>query len=280
MTVVLGLIAAICYGVGDFVGALASRRHTAVTVLLHSYPVGAVLMAAMLPLFPGTLTGRTFAFGVAGGVSGLVGVTIMYALMAVAPMNIISPVTAVLAAMVPVVFGVAFGERPQVAAWFGIVVGLAAVILVSYTTDDHPHGKIALRTLALAFLSGLGFGFYFICLARAGDNSGMWPLVISRIASAVLILPLAWQQAAFHPIRGRMLVITVLAGAFDASANLCFLLAARAGLLSLAAVLTSLYPAFTVLLSMGLLHEHASRIQRAGLALAGTAIVLITLHPA
>jgi drug/metabolite transporter (DMT)-like permease len=277
VVVLLGLAAAIAYGIGDFVGAFASRRHTAVTVLLHSYPVGAVLMLVMLPFFPGTVTVRTVVFGVAGGLAGLVGVTIMYALMVRAPMNVISPVTAVLAAIVPVVFGVLVGERPQLAAWLGIVLGIGAVVLVSRTSDEHPHGRIALRVIALAFVSGLGFGFYFIFLARAGDDSGLWPLVISRIASAIVIVPLAWQRRGLTRIRGQMLAITLAAGAFDAAANMFFLLASRQGLLSLASVLTSLYPAVTVMLAVGLLHEHTSKIQRIGLGLAATAIVLITV---
>jgi drug/metabolite transporter (DMT)-like permease len=277
VVVLLGLAAAIAYGVGDFVGAFASRRHSAVTVLLHSYPVGAVLMAAMLPLFPGHVSPRTVLFGVAGGIAGLIGVVIMYSLMVVAPMNVISPVTAVLAAIVPVIFGVVVGERPHVLAWLGIVVGVGAVVLVSRTTEDHPHGKIAMRVLVLAFVAGLGFGFYFIFLARAGNDSGLWPLVISRVASAGLIVPLAAQRRAFTAIRGRMLGIALAAGAFDAFANMFFLLATRHGLLSLASVLTSLYPAFTVMLAVGLLHEHTSRVQRAGLGLAAASIVLITL---
>ncbi len=277
MVVLLGLAAAIAYGIGDFVGAFASRRHTAVTVLLHSYPVGAVLMLVMLPFFPGTVTARTIGFGIAGGLAGLIGVTIMYALMVVAPMNVISPVTAVLAAIVPVVFGVLVGERPQLAAWLGIVLGIGAVVLVSRTSDEHPHGRIAIRVIALAFVSGLGFGFYFIFLARAGDDSGLWPLVISRIASAIVIVPVAWQRRGLTRIRGQMLAITLAAGAFDALANMFFLLASRQGLLSLASVLTSLYPAVTVMLAVGLLHEHTSRTQRIGLALAATAIVLITV---
>jgi drug/metabolite transporter (DMT)-like permease len=277
VVVLLGLAAAIAYGIGDFVGAFASRRHTAVTVLLHSYPVGAVLMLVMLPFFPGTVTARTVVFGMAGGLAGLVGVTIMYALMVLAPMNVISPVTAVLAAIVPVVFGVLVGERPQLAAWLGIVLGIGAVVLVSRTSDEHPHGRIALRVIALAFVSGLGFGFYFIFLARAGDDSGLWPLVISRIASAIVIVPLAWQRGGLTRIRGQMLGITLAAGAFDALANMFFLLASRQGLLSLASVLTSLYPAVTVMLAVGLLHEHTSKIQRVGLGLAATAIVLITV---
>ena len=277
MTVVLGLLAAAFYGIGDFAGGIASRRHSAVTVLLYSYPVGAVLMSAMLPFFPGTLTTHVLLFGALGGLAGLIGVSVMYQLMVTAPMNVISPVTAVLAAIVPVVFGVLVGERPAVTAWLGIVLGIAAVVLVSRTTDDHPHGRIALRVIALAFLAGVGFGFYFICLARAGSNSGLWPLVISRLASAVLIVPLATVRKAFARVQGRTLAIAVAAGTFDALANMCFLLSARSGLLSLASVLTSLYPAVTVILAVGILREHVSRTQQIGLALATAAVVLITV---
>lgn len=277
MTVVLGLIAAVLYGVADYAGGVASRRYTAITVLLFSYPIGAVLMAAMLPLFGGHASGRALLFGVLGGSAGLLGVVLMYSLMTVAPINVISPVTAVLAAIVPVVVGVVIGERPHVTAWFGILLGLGAVILVSRTTDDHPHGRIGTRVLALAFVSGLGFGLYFVFLARAGHDSGLWPLVASRFSSAALILPLAKARGGFGLIRGRMLGVVAIAGVCDALANLCFLIASRHGLLSLASVLTSLYPAVTVLLAVGLLREHVSRVQRLGLALAAGAIVLITL---
>src|SRR5882757_705076 len=128
-------------------------------------------MLALLPVFPGTLDLRTTLLGIGGGIGGMVGVIVMYSLMARAPMNIISPVTAVLAAVVPVGFGVIVGERPHIAAWFGIALGLFAVTLVSRTPDDHPHGPVGLRILALACLSGCGFGTYFICLARADHNS-------------------------------------------------------------------------------------------------------------
>jgi drug/metabolite transporter (DMT)-like permease len=275
--VVLGLAAAILYGIGDFAGGIASRRHSATNVLLLSYPVGAVLMAGMLPFFGGHLTGRSVVFGIAGGSAGLIGVVLMYSLMTVAPINVISPVTAVLAAIVPVVVGVGIGERPHLSAWFGIALGIGAVLLVSRTNEDHPHGRIGARILALAFVSGLGFGMYFVFLARAGNNSGLWPLVVSRFASAALIVPLAKFRGAFGPIGGRMLAVVVLAGACDALANMCFLLASRHGLLSLASVLTSLYPATTVILAVRLLREHTSATQRVGLALAAGSIVLITV---
>jgi drug/metabolite transporter (DMT)-like permease len=277
VTVVLGLLAAALYGIGDFAGGMAARAHSAVTILLYSYPVGVVLMAAMMPFFPGELTGRVVLFGTLGGLAGLMGVSIMYQLMVTAPMNVISPVTSVLAAIVPVFVGVAIGERPQTSAWAGILLGLAAVVLVSRTTDDHPHGRIGARVIMLAFLSGVGFGLYFVFLARAGHDSGLWPLLVSRVASAIAIIPLAASMRSFAVVRGRPLLIAVVAGFCDAMANMFFLLAARAGLLSLASVLTALYPAMTVLLAVVLLHEHTSRTQRLGLALAAASVVLITM---
>jgi drug/metabolite transporter (DMT)-like permease len=277
VTVVLGLLAAVLYGLGDFAGGFASRAYSAVTILLYSYPVGAVLMAAMMPLFPGTLTGRVVLFGTLGGLAGLMGVAIMYQLMVTAPMNVVSPVTAVLAAIVPVLVGVVGGERPGAAAWAGILIGLLAVVLVSRTTEDHPHGRIAPRVIALAFLSGVGFGLYFVFLARAGHDSGLWPLLVSRVTSAIAIVPLAAALRSFAVVRGRILRITIVAGACDALANMFFLLAARSGLLSLASVLTALYPAVTVILAGAVLHEHTSKVQRLGLGLAAVSVVLITV---
>lgn len=276
MVVVFALLAAVVYGTGDFVGGFASRHRSAITVLLYAYPVGAALMLVLLPAFAGPLDARTALLGVGGGIGGMVGVIVMYSLMARAPMNIISPVTAVLAAVVPVTFGVIVGERPHVSAWLGIAIGLIAVVLVSYTSDDHPHGPIGVRILALACLSGVGFGAYFICLARADHDSGLWPLVISRLTSAALIVPLARSRGVAQPLTGRVLRLAVLAGVLDASANLFFLLASRHGLLSLASVITSLYPAMTVLLAVLVLHEHTGRLQRVGLAMAATSIVLIS----
>ena len=276
MLVVLSVIAAIAYGIADFAGGLASRYKSATSVLVYSYPVGAVLMLAMLPLFPGPLSGRTALFGVLGRACGLTGVVLLYSLMTVAPMNVVSPVTAVLAAVVPVVVGVATGERPHALAWFGIALGLVAVVLVSRTTEDHPQGKVSTRVIALAVVSGVGFGGYFVFLARADSDSGLWPVVISRIAAAVLIMPLALRFRAITTLPRRALALAVVAGALDALANMLFLLASRHGYLALASVITSLYPAATVVLAVTVLHEHTGRMQRVGLGLAAAAIVFAT----
>jgi drug/metabolite transporter (DMT)-like permease len=277
VTALLALIAAALYGIGDFAGGIASRRRHAITILVTSYPIGGVLMLLSLLAFPGHFSLTTLFYGIGGGLLGMIGVVQMYSALARAPMNVISPVTAVLAAVVPVGFGVLIGERPAVAAWFGIVVGMIAVWLVSRTPDDHPHGPVAPRVLLMALLAGVGFGGYFICLGHAPSNSGVWPLVISRITSAICILPLAWRTGRLATVSGQLLAITVLAGVCDAGANLFFLLSTRHGLLSLASVITSLYPAATVLLAIGFLHERTGPLQRVGLGLAAVSIVLITV---
>ncbi len=277
MAIVLALLAAMAYGVGDFAGGVASRLRSAVTVLLYSYPVGALLMVALLPLFPGTLSTRVLVFGVLGGISGMLGVVLLYRLMAIAPMNVVSPVTAVLAAAVPVGFGVLTGDRPSVLAWLGVLVGVLAVLLVTRTPAAHPHRRVGPVTIGLAVLSGVGFGAYFILLARAGSDSGLWPVVVSRLTSAVLIVPLAFGVRDAELVRGRLLGLCAVAGVLDALANLLFLLASRHGFLSLVSVITALYPATTVLLAATVLHERTGWLQRGGLVLAGTAIVLITV---
>ena len=229
--------------------AFASRRHSAVSrslLLQLSGRRGADDAAAAV--LPGSSRRRASAlFGVLGGVAGLVGVFVMYSLMTVAPMNVISPVTAVLAAIVPVVVRrAASASGRDVAAWFGIALGLVAVVLVSRTTEDHPHGRIGAARPRCWPSSVRPRLRRVLRLPRPAPatHSGLWPLVVSRVASALLIVPWPFAQAARSPmLRGRMLGVALIAGACDALANMCFLLATRAGLLSLASVLTSLYPA-------------------------------------
>ncbi len=276
MAVLFALLAAAAYGVSDFVGGLASRRIPAITVLLASYPIGAVLMAAMLPLYGGPISAATLAWSVAGGGAGLAGVALLYTALGQAPMNVISPVTAVMSAMVPVFGGVLQGERPHALAWLGIALGLVAVVLISRQPADQPHGRVGWRPLVMAVLAGVGFGAYFICLARTDPDSGLWPVVLSRLVSAALVLPLAAAGAGFVRLPRPALGLATVAGVLDAAANLAFLLASRHGLLSLSGVITALYPAGTVLLAVLILKERTGGIQRIGLGVATAAVVLLT----
>lgn len=292
MGVLFALIAATAYGISDFVGGFASRRVPALTVLLVSYPIGGALMAVLLLWYRGPLSAATVAWSVGGGVAGLTGVALMYSALAIAPMNVVSPVTAVMSAVVPVLFGVGRGERPHGLAWLGIALGLVAVVLISRQAPARPEpgtgetaaaapgagrtGTVGWRPLTMAVLAGVGFGMYFVCLASADTDSGIWPVVLSRAVSAVLVVPLA--------ILGRQLVrpsrmvsgLAALAGVLDATANWTFVLASRHGLLSLSGVITALYPAGTVLLAMGFLGERSSRTQRMGFGVATFSVVLLT----
>lgn len=276
MGVLFALIAAATYGISDFVGGFASRRISALNVLLVSYPVGGAIMAAALPFYGGPVSGRTLAWSLAGGLAGLAGVALLYSALAIAPMNIISPITAVMSAAVPVLGGVLRGERPGPMAWLGILLGLLAVVLISRQPSDHPHPPAGWRALLMAVLAGVGFGSYFVCLASTDHDSGMWPVVISRLCSAVLVVPLLLAVDRFTRPSAGVLGLAAVAGALDATANLAFLLSSRHGLLSLAGVITALYPAGTVLLAMAILKERTGTVQRAGLALAVFAVVLLT----
>jgi uncharacterized membrane protein len=276
MAVIFALLAAGVYGVSDFIGGFASRRAPAITVLLVSEPVGAVLMVAMLPIYGGPLTGSTVAWSAGAGVAGLIGVALLYTGLARAPMNVISPVTAVMSGVVPVAAGVVQGERPHLLAWLGVALGLVAVTLISRQPEDHPHGPIGWRPLTMAVLAGMGFGFFFICLAGTDSDSGMWPVVVSRLVASVLLVPAAAVAGGFVRMPGPVLKLALLGGFLDAVANLAFLLASRNGLLSLSSVITALYPAGTVLLAVLVLKERTGPLQRMGLGIAAAAVVLLT----
>jgi drug/metabolite transporter (DMT)-like permease len=204
------------------------------------------------------------------------GVALLYTTLGQAPMNVISPITAVMSAVVPIFGGVLQGERPHLPAWLGIALGLVAVTLISRQPEDHPHGPIGWRPLAMAVLAGVGFGLYFLCLARTDDDSGIWPVVLSRLVAGLLALPLAVAAAGFVRMPRPVLALAIATGILDAGANLGFLLASRHGLLSLSGVITALYPAGTVLLAVLLLKEHTGAVQRVGLGVAVAAVVLLT----
>jgi drug/metabolite transporter (DMT)-like permease len=276
VAVLFALLAALAYGISDFIGGLASRRAKALTVLLVSYPAGAVLMALLLPIYGGALSARTLGWSVLGGAAGLIGVALLYAGLAQAPMNVISPVTGVMSAAVPVLSGVVLGERPSALAWLGVGLGLVAVVLISRQPEDHPHGPIGWRPIAMAVVAGIGFGAYFVCLARSDPDSGLWPVVTSRLVSSLLVVPLAAVFGGLMRLPRSLVPLALVAGALDATANVGFLLASRHGLLSLSGVITALYPAGTVLLAAIVLKERMGRAQRVGLTIAVAAVVLIT----
>ncbi|MDP9225955.1 MAG: DMT family transporter, partial [Actinomycetota bacterium] len=181
------------------------------------------------------------------------------------------------AAVVPVLFGLVTGERPGAVALLGIVLGFVAVGLVSWSSD-HPGGRrqgLRQQGLMDALGAGLGFGIFFILLSRATHGNALWVLLGVKIGSIALSgTSLLIFRQSLRVSRGTSGLI-VVAGTFDMGANLLYLLATRSGLLSLVAVLTSMYPATTVLLARVVLKEKIEKIQLSGLALAMMAILMI-----
>ncbi len=278
MAMILGLLAALTYGTADFLGGYATKRSSVFSVVVISQTFGSLIILLALPFFRDGYDGASFAWGMASGVAGGLGVTFFYAALATGRMSQIAPVTAVEAACVPVIFGLVSGERPGIGPLIGIGLALVAVALVSSgAPDTDPDERDDRRGLLLALGAGVGFGFFFVLLGQAGDSSGIWPLAGARVASisSVLIVALVARRS-LKPDPGSLPVIAG-AGVFDVAANLAYLLASRVGLLSLVAVITSMYPAMTVMLARLVLHEKMHRTQLAGIAAAVAAVTLIAL---
>jgi drug/metabolite transporter (DMT)-like permease len=293
---ILALAAAILYGTADFLGGVASRRASVFAVLALTVPTGAVVMvaAALLggtPWLSGLLghgglgaptsVGDWSAVGWAAlsGVCGAVGLIAFYAGFASAPISVVAPVAALVSAVLPVGVAVAGGERPGASVIAGGLVCLIAIVLVSAQPGERRPGA-ASRLLALGYgaAAGVGFGLFFLFLKDAGQSGVLWPVAISRSAGTVVALGIALVTGT-RPwrLRGTGLVrISLISGTLDAAANVCYVLATRAGLFGLAVVITALYPGMTVLLARFVLGERMRWIQRAGLLLAAAGVVLVT----
>jgi drug/metabolite transporter (DMT)-like permease len=277
VAVLLALASAVVYGTADFLGGLASRRASVFGVVAVSQLIGLLALLALLPVFGGPVTAADLAWGAASGVAGATGLVIFFRTLARGVMSVIAPVTAVTAAAVPVLVGLLGGESIAPLTALGIVLALAAVVLVS-----AEGGLSALRTarpdtIAPALAAGLAFGFFFVLLDRTSQDSGLTPLVAARLASVALVVVVALAARQSLRVSRPALPLVAISGAFDMTANALFLLATQQpGQLAITGVLASLYPVSTVVLAQVVLRERLVLAQVAGLGTAVTAVVLIT----
>ena len=272
-TVLFGLAASISWGTGDFSGGLASRRAHVFSVVLAAYAVGMLLLPILALAFSEPLPSwRDALWGASAGLAGTLGLTAFYRALAIGRMGITAPITAVLAASLPVVFSAFTQGLPGPLQLAGFVLALLSVALVS--RPERASGRPA--GLGLALVAGLGFGSFFILISQASPHAVFWPLASARLASLLFMI-------VFVRIRGEQMLpkksvfpLILLAGSLDVAGNVFFVLAAHAGRLDVASILSSLYPAVTVLLAAIILRERVSRIQAIGIALALGAILLIS----
>lgn len=274
MAVVLGLLAAAFYGAADFCGGFATKRSGMFAVAVTSQAAGFVLLLAVMPLLGGRFTHEALIYGLLGGACGGFGILLLYHALSIGKMGVVSPITAVLAAALPVIVGTLRGDRLNGAQLAGIGVALAAIVLISLSTE--PDGRFEFSTAGVreALASGLLLGGFYIFLALAGKGTGLYPLLFARLGSVALLLlvALALRRGI---VPAASLPIVLLAGLIDMSANILYVLAAYAGYLSIAAVLTSLYPASTVFLARIILGERLAKVQKIGVALALAGVALI-----
>jgi len=285
--ITLALVASVLYGTADFLGGFGSRRVGALATSLVSQLTGLVVIVALASLLGSSHVAlRDVLWGVAAGVTGMGGLLLLYRGLAIGPMSVVAPTTALCAMALPVVVGLALGERPKRLAILGVVLAAFSVLLIS--RQGLGRGTIGARherfgeALTVSLLSGVLIAMFLVCFQRTSSDAGYWPLVVARLTSLGALLAGASVVGGrgllvrwVHEPR-RTMVLVALAGAIDNVANVCYTTAARAHYLSIIAPLASLYPAATVLLARYVLGEELQRVQLLGLAIATGAIVLMT----
>ncbi|HYF71927.1 MAG TPA: EamA family transporter [Nocardioides sp.] len=273
MPILLSLLAALAYGLSDFTGGLLSRRGGAWAVSLVGQITGGTLVLLLTLATDGSPTGTDLAWSVLAGLGNGFGTAFLYRGLSSGRMGVVAPVSAVGSVLVPVAVGVATGERPGQLVWVGIVLALPAIWLVSREPTDAvtPGGS----GLVDGILAGLGFGTLFAALAQIPEEAGFLPLAVNQLVAGVAIVCVAMLLRRDWVPRNRYALGGVLSGTLGALATGAFLVATQGGYLTVTSVVTSLYPAFTVLLAATVLREHVHRAQALGLALCACAVALV-----
>ena len=282
MTVVFALAASIAYGLSDFVGGLVSRRASAWSVAVVAQTAAAIGVAIVAIPVGGSPTIGDLAWGALAGVGSGTGTGMLYRGLSAGRMSVVAPLSAVGAALLPVAVGVITGERPTTATWVGVIIAFPAIWLVARGTehdevlgeakpDCRPRSQDVLDGLA----AGTGFGLLFVALGQVPEEAGLAPQMLMQVSSVVVLVIAAF--ALRQPLRPprRIAAQAMVAGLLGAAATGLFQLATQAGLLTVASVLTSLYPATTVFLAALVLHEHITRWQGIGLGFAGIAVGVV-----
>lgn len=276
MGILLALAAAALYGSSDFGGGLVSRRLGSLRVSVIGSAAATVLAWATLLLVGGPGPSlRAVAWGLASGLAGGAGTLVLYRGLARGQMSVVGPLSAVGAAVVPVVAGVILGERPSLLSVAGVLVALPAIVLVA--ASGSVRGKLGAGLLD-GLAAGLAFGILFIGLAQAGQHAGLWPVVSEQTGTLVITLAIAVKTREPLRIPLRAAGVPILVGASGMAATLAYFYATHFAMLAIAAVLVSLYPGVTVMLARTVLHERFTPAQRAGLGLCALAVAAIALN--
>jgi drug/metabolite transporter (DMT)-like permease len=266
------LAAVVCWGVSDFTGGYASKKSDAFLVALLAHTSGFVLMTGLATLARAPFPDRPSAlWAMAAGALGGTALAIFYRTLAAGNMGVVAPVSAVLAAAIPTGFGMITEGIPGLVPVTGFVVAGLGIWLVS--RPERGTGKP--DGLWMAMVCGLGFAGFFLCIHQAGEISAVWAAAHSRLGSLLVVGLIVLFRGGRHPLNWRDAVLGLFAGCLDSSGTLFFVRAEQTGRLDAAVVLSSLYPAVTVLLARLFLREHFTRWKALGILAALMAVPLI-----
>ncbi len=274
--VFLAVLSALGYGSADFIGGRTSSKTPEMVVIAASQVVGLAVAVATATAFGGEPTPRDLLFGVIGGQFGFFGLIFLYRGIARGQAAVVAPISAVVGALLPVIVGTLTGSRPGTVAWVGVVLAFPAVALVSGIARVRV-GERNIEAVTLGLLAGLGFGLLFAAYGQTGVDSGVWPVVASRVASVVVLTILIRVRNLSTDGIGAARLPIFWIGVLDLVGNLGFLLASQRGDLVLVTMLTSLYPAITVVLARLIDHQPITGPQGFGLGLAVVAAGLLGL---
>lgn len=277
MAILIALLTAVTYGTADYLGGHATKKMTAMVVTFVGQLGGLVVLAfaTWVSGIPSP-SAADWGWSALAGVAGSTGLLAFYTAMSSGYMTVVAPVTAVMNALIPIAFGLALGERPGVLALVGMPLAICAVALISDVLGPF-HRRAPARVILMGAAGGSCFGMILVFLHQTSDGSGVWPVLIMRFVSTPFMMVLiASTRPSFSQLRSNKAVV-LGSGILDSLANWFYVLAVREGLLSVVAVIVTLYPATTMALAVAVDKERIHRPQAIGVGLAATALVLIAL---
>ena len=284
VVVALSLLAATSYGLADFLGGALSKRTSPWAVVVVAQLAGSAAVLALTVFVGGSPERVDLWWAVGAGLCNGIGTAFLYRGLSSGRMGVVAPVSGVGAAALPVLVGLALGERPGVAVWIGIAAAIPGIWLVSRVPSDRPAlGKVsqgyAPGAVGAGLLdgaaAGVGFGGLFVCLAQIPEEAGFLPLALNQLVAGVAVAAVAAALRAPWVPRDRIAGLGAVSGLLATLATGAFMLATQTGFLTVAAVVTSLYPAVTVVLAATVLRERVHRGQAWGLLLCLGAVALV-----
>jgi len=313
LAVIFGVTSALVYGAADFFGGLGAKRIPAIRVTALAGATGLVALLLAYPLIGGQWSTEAIVLGALSGVAGSIAISLLYACLAIGPMSILSPLTAVISAIVPIAIGLATGDHLGVLGFIALGIALVAVVLVGFVPEQGAV-RPSLRALMMAVGAGLGIGFFLVLIHLTPTDSGLVPLIANRAVNSTLLFgavgvvafvqwrrrnrttstPTGIPTAAHARVNAGVRVsipvsipisagwragvrFAIIGGVLDAVANAGILFGLRLGELSITAVLMALYPAGTILLASVVLKERIAPVQYLGLALAISAVAMLAV---